>query len=102
VYGNLIALNNTLSRQLNSPEINYSVIRPLLNRWTKNWNEAIIYALMVNRLVNSPRLQRFKSHSTIHTHRVQFLKLAESDLAYASLQTARASMCELLASGLRI
>lgn len=40
------------SRQLTSPEVNYSIVRPLTNRFSKDKNHAIIYVLMVNRSVS--------------------------------------------------
>ncbi|KAJ9114907.1 hypothetical protein QFC20_001280 [Naganishia adeliensis] len=63
--------------QLSSPEVNYSVIRPLIQRFSKDKNHAIIYVLMVNR--------------------IRFLQLASGDLAFQALNTSRASMCEMLA-----
>ncbi|KAL7417287.1 hypothetical protein BDY24DRAFT_438375 [Mrakia frigida] len=63
--------------QLCAPDINFSILRPLLHNYTSTKNPAIIYALLLNR--------------------IQFLRLSESDLSFTALQSSRADLCEILA-----
>ena len=63
--------------QLNAPEVNFSVIKPLVAKYAQLENRAVIYAFLVVR-----------SH---------FLNSAEGDIAYATLRMARADFCELMA-----
>lgn len=72
--------------QFKTPAINFSVVRPLLLKLSSNSKgkqqppAALIYALLINR--------------------VQFKNEAELDLAFVGVQTARADLCELLATKL--
>lgn len=69
--------------QFKTPAINFSVVRPLLVKLSKGKQQppaALIYALLINR--------------------VQFKNEAELDLAFVGVQTARADLCELLATKL--
>ncbi|QRV74848.1 calcium channel YVC1 [Ceratobasidium sp. AG-Ba] len=63
--------------QLNAVDVNYSVFRPIVFKYTKLRNYAIVYACLVVR-----------SH---------FLSAASSDLAFAPLKRSRADACEILA-----
>ncbi|KAF8313679.1 hypothetical protein DL93DRAFT_2113916 [Clavulina sp. PMI_390] len=63
--------------QLSSPEVNFTVIRPLLFKYAALQNPAIIYVLLIVR-----------SH---------FQSLADDDLAYAPIIATRADACELIA-----
>jgi hypothetical protein len=70
-------IDSSLSwEQLNAPDVNFSVLRPMIATYTRVRSPAIIYALLLNR--------------------VQFLRLADSTLSFASLQRTRADLCELL------
>ncbi|CED84198.1 Uncharacterized conserved protein [Phaffia rhodozyma] len=63
--------------KLNAPDINFSILRPLLKTYINDKNPAIIYAILLNRL--------------------QFLRLAQEDLAFKGLLESRAMFCEILA-----
>jgi hypothetical protein len=65
------------SSQLTASDINFAIIRPIVFKYARLRNLAIVYACLVVR-----------SH---------FLSLAESDLAHANVMASRAMMCELLA-----
>lgn len=64
-------------RQLTASDINFAIIRPIVFKYARLRNLAIVYACLVVR-----------SH---------FLSLAVSDLAHANVMASRAMMCELLA-----
>ncbi|KAF9514620.1 hypothetical protein BS47DRAFT_1294946 [Hydnum rufescens UP504] len=63
--------------QLTTPEINFTVVRPLVLKYAKAHNPAVVYAMLVVR-----------SH---------FQSLAENNLAFTGIIQTRASLCELLA-----
>lgn len=64
-------------RQLTASDINFAIVRPLVFKYARLKNPAIVYACLVVR-----------SH---------FLSAAEDDLAYAGVSLSRASLCEILA-----
>ncbi|CCO30330.1 hypothetical protein BN14_04357 [Rhizoctonia solani AG-1 IB] len=63
--------------QLNAVDVNYSIFRPLVFKYAKLRNYAIVYASLV-----------------VRTH---FIDSASQDLAFAPLKLTRADACELLA-----
>ncbi|KAF8688934.1 Receptor-activated Ca2 -permeable cation channel, partial [Rhizoctonia solani] len=63
--------------QLNAVDVNYSIFRPLVFKYAKLRNYAIVYACLV-----------------VRTH---FIESASQDLAFAPLKLTRADACELLA-----
>lgn len=63
--------------QLTAADINFAIVRPLVFKYGRLENMAVIYACMVVR-----------SH---------FLAEAESHLAYSGVNFSRATLCELLA-----
>lgn len=64
-------------RALTASDINFAIIRPLVFKYAKLENMAVVYACFVVR-----------SH---------FLSEAEENLAYAGVMYSRANVCELLA-----
>ncbi|KZT60904.1 hypothetical protein CALCODRAFT_553404 [Calocera cornea HHB12733] len=66
--------------QLNAPDVNFAIVRPLVFKYEQLHNAALIYSLLLVRW--------------------HFVTLSTSDLAYSGVNTARASLCELLASKL--
>ncbi|KAG9039905.1 hypothetical protein FRB95_004377 [Tulasnella sp. JGI-2019a] len=63
--------------QLNAPDVNFSVVKPMVAMYSRIRNKAVIYAFLVVR-----------SH---------FINSADNDLAFATLFLARAAFCELVA-----
>lgn len=63
--------------QLRAPRLNTSVVRPLMQQFYDMHDISIVYALLVNRL--------------------QFLRDQSYQVHYLSVNTARATLCELLA-----
>ncbi|KAG8886401.1 hypothetical protein FRB97_004936 [Tulasnella sp. 331] len=63
--------------QLNAPEINFSIVKPLVAMYARIHNKAVIYAFLVVR-----------SH---------YMTSADEDLAFANMFMARAAFCELMA-----
>lgn len=63
--------------QLRAPRLNTSVVRPLMQQFYEMNDISIVYALLVNRL--------------------QFLRDQSYQVHYLSVNTARATLCELLA-----
>ncbi|KAF4614239.1 hypothetical protein D9613_007732 [Agrocybe pediades] len=63
--------------QLTAADINFSIVRPIVNRYARLKNIAVVYACLVVRSY--------------------FLAEAETDLAFAGVMFARASLCEILA-----
>ncbi|PCH42243.1 hypothetical protein WOLCODRAFT_137784 [Wolfiporia cocos MD-104 SS10] len=63
--------------QLTASDINFTIVRPLVFKYAKLDNMAVVYACFVVR-----------SH---------FLSQAEADLAYSGVMMSRASLCEILA-----
>ncbi|KAG8962114.1 hypothetical protein FRC05_005514 [Tulasnella sp. 425] len=71
-------IDSTLSwDQMNAPEVNFPIVKPLVADYARLQNKAIIHACLVVR-----------SH---------FIANADEDLAFASLCYTRAAFCELLA-----
>ncbi|KZO94176.1 hypothetical protein CALVIDRAFT_528947 [Calocera viscosa TUFC12733] len=66
--------------QLNAPDVNFAVVRPLVFKYEQLNNPAMIFAFLLVRW--------------------HFVTIAESDLAYSGVNTSRAALCELLASKL--
>ncbi|THH21422.1 hypothetical protein EW146_g156 [Bondarzewia mesenterica] len=64
-------------RQLTASDINFAIVRPLVFKYARLRNPAIVYACLVVR-----------SH---------FLSAAENDMAYSGVNISRASLCEILA-----
>ncbi|KAG8997457.1 hypothetical protein FRB90_012495 [Tulasnella sp. 427] len=62
---------------INAPDVNFSIVKPLVAAYARLQNKAIIHACLV-----------VKSH---------FIASADEDLAFASLCFSRAAFCELLA-----
>lgn len=65
------------NRQLTASDINFAIVRPLVMRYAKLKNMAVVYACLVVR-----------SH---------FIEASDSDLAYSNVMVSRAMMCEILA-----
>ena len=65
------------TRQLTAADINFSIIRPLVNKYARLRNMATVYVCLVVRSY--------------------FLTEAETDLAFANLMLSRANMCEIMA-----
>ncbi|PWN29012.1 hypothetical protein BDZ90DRAFT_231015 [Jaminaea rosea] len=63
--------------ELTGHELNFAVVRPLARKYSKLHSPAILYAFLVTR--------------------IYFLREADRDLAYQSVNQARASLCEILA-----
>ncbi|KAJ7284865.1 receptor-activated Ca2+-permeable cation channel [Mycena rebaudengoi] len=63
--------------QLTASDINFSIVRPIVLKYAKLKNMAVVYACLVNR--------------------GYFLEEAEEDLAYAGVMQSRATLCEILA-----
>ncbi|EPT01375.1 hypothetical protein FOMPIDRAFT_133127 [Fomitopsis schrenkii] len=74
----LCSLDTALSwDQLTASDINFAVVRPLVFRYAKLDNMAVVYACFVVR--------------------AHFLSEAEENLAYSGVMLSRASLCEILA-----
>ncbi|KAJ6577224.1 receptor-activated Ca2+-permeable cation channel [Mycena capillaripes] len=63
--------------QLTASDINFSIVRPIVLKYAKLKNMAVVFACLVNR--------------------AYFLEEAEQDLAYAGVMLSRATLCEILA-----
>ncbi|KAJ7104262.1 receptor-activated Ca2+-permeable cation channel [Mycena belliarum] len=63
--------------QLTASDINFSIVRPIVLKYAKLTNMAVVYACLVNR--------------------AYFLEESENDLAYAGVMLSRATLCEILA-----
>ncbi|KAJ7475729.1 receptor-activated Ca2+-permeable cation channel [Mycena latifolia] len=63
--------------QLTASDINFSIVRPIVLKYAKLKNMAVVYACLVNR--------------------AYFLEESEDDLAYAGVMLSRATLCEILA-----
>ncbi|KAF7327794.1 hypothetical protein MKEN_00359200 [Mycena kentingensis (nom. inval.)] len=63
--------------QLTASDVNFAVVRPLVLKYAKLKNMAVVYACLVNRAF--------------------FLEESENDLAYAGVMLSRATLCEILA-----
>ncbi|KAG8906384.1 hypothetical protein FRB99_006979 [Tulasnella sp. 403] len=63
--------------QLTAPDVNFTVVKPLVATYSRLHNKAVVHAFLVVR-----------SH---------FISTAEDDLAFASLCLSRAAFCELMA-----
>lgn len=63
--------------QLTASDVNFAVIRPLVFKYARLKNPAVVYACLVVRS--------------------RFLSLAGEDMAYTGVMLARADMCEILA-----
>ncbi|PPQ91007.1 hypothetical protein CVT25_013932 [Psilocybe cyanescens] len=63
--------------QLTAADINFSIVRPIVNKYARLRNMAVVYACLVVRSY--------------------FLSESESDLAFSGVMTARANLCEILA-----
>ncbi|KAF9048651.1 receptor-activated Ca2+-permeable cation channel [Panaeolus papilionaceus] len=63
--------------QLTAADINFSLVRPIVNKYAQLHNMAIVYACLVVRSY--------------------FLSQAETDLAFAGVMISRANLCEILA-----
>jgi len=68
------------TRQLKAADINFSIIRPLVNKYARLKNMATVYVCLVVRSY--------------------FLTEAETGLAFANLMLSRANMCEIMATKL--
>ncbi|KAJ8078670.1 hypothetical protein PM082_012953 [Marasmius tenuissimus] len=66
--------------QLTASDVNFSVVRPIVFKYARLRNLAVVYACLVVRSY--------------------YLKESEADLAYAGVNLARANLCELLATKL--
>lgn len=66
-----------LSRQLTASDINFTIIRPLVLKYSSLNNLATVYSCLVVR--------------------GNFLRLSDESLVHANLNTSRAMLCELLA-----
>jgi hypothetical protein len=64
-------------RQLMASDINFAVVRPLVTKYAKLRNMAVVYACMVVRSY--------------------FLAQSASDLAHAGVMYSRATLCEIMA-----
>ncbi|KAF7330430.1 hypothetical protein MVEN_02481800 [Mycena venus] len=63
--------------QLTASDINFTIVRPIVLKYAKLKNMAVVYACLVNR--------------------AYFLEESENDLAYAGIMLSRATLCEILA-----
>ncbi|KAH6913281.1 hypothetical protein BKA70DRAFT_1369915 [Coprinopsis sp. MPI-PUGE-AT-0042] len=73
-----ITVNSALSwEQLTAADINFSIVRPLVNKYARLRNISVVYACLVVRQY--------------------FLSEAEAELAFAGVMQSRASLCELMA-----
>ncbi|KAF7375030.1 hypothetical protein MSAN_00389100 [Mycena sanguinolenta] len=63
--------------QLTASDINFTIVRPIVLKYAKLKNMALVYACLVNR--------------------AHFLEESENDLAYAGVMLSRATLCEILA-----
>ncbi|KAJ7274546.1 hypothetical protein B0H12DRAFT_1228255 [Mycena haematopus] len=63
--------------QLTASDINFTIVRPIVLKYAKLKNMAVVYACLVNR--------------------AYFLEESEDDLAYAGVMLSRATLCEILA-----
>ncbi|EAU85471.1 hypothetical protein CC1G_06372 [Coprinopsis cinerea okayama7 len=63
--------------QLTAADINFSIVRPLVNKYARLRNISVVYACLVVRQY--------------------FLTESEAELAYAGVMVSRASLCEILA-----
>lgn len=63
--------------QLTAADINFSIVRPIVNKYARLKNMAVVYACLVVRSY--------------------FLSESDSDLAFAGVMLSRASLCEILA-----
>ncbi|KAJ7637601.1 receptor-activated Ca2+-permeable cation channel [Mycena polygramma] len=63
--------------QLTASDINFSIVRPVVLKYAKLKNMAVVYACLVNR--------------------AYFLEESEDNLAYAGVMLSRATLCEILA-----
>ncbi|KAF9466490.1 receptor-activated Ca2+-permeable cation channel [Collybia nuda] len=71
-------IDSTLSwDQLTASDINFSIVRPIVAKYARLKNMAVVYACLVVRSY--------------------FLSESESDLAYAGVMQSRATLCEILA-----
>ena len=75
--GARLRIDNIHARQLTASDINFAVVRPLVFKYAKLENIAVVYACFVVR-----------SH---------FLSEAEDNLAYSGVLLSRAALCEILA-----
>ncbi|KAK1924838.1 hypothetical protein DB88DRAFT_534891 [Papiliotrema laurentii] len=95
--------------QLNAPSINYTLIRPIIDRLApteyKSEREPL---LSPDARLNDTEESRYTGPAESKTcigailfalmaNRLQFISLANSDLSYAPLQSTRAAFCELVA-----
>lgn len=71
------ALTPNHTRQLTASDINFAIVRPLVFKYARLDNMAVIYACLVVRSY--------------------FLSEADSNLAYSGVSFSRATLCELLA-----
>ncbi|KAL7424047.1 hypothetical protein Q5752_001632 [Cryptotrichosporon argae] len=99
--------------QLNSPPVNYSLVRPLVDRFTPRYHRGSAKGVTA-RLHVPERHDAAESGANgdaedhefglgavlyaLMASRIQFISLSEADLSYAPLQTTRAAFCELLAT----
>lgn len=65
------------NRQLTASDINFSIVRPLVFKYARLKNMAVVYACLVVRSY--------------------FLAEAESDLAFVNVMNSRATLCEIMA-----
>ncbi|EJD07018.1 receptor-activated Ca2+-permeable cation channel [Fomitiporia mediterranea MF3/22] len=73
-----VTVNTALSwEQLTASDISFAIVRPLVYKYAKLGNEAVVYACLVVR-----------SH---------FIHAADQDMAHANVMASRAMMCEILA-----
>jgi hypothetical protein len=63
--------------QLTAADINFSIVRPIVNKYARLKNMAVVYACLVVRSY--------------------FLSESDCDLAFAGVMLSRASLCEILA-----
>ncbi|KAJ7903703.1 receptor-activated Ca2+-permeable cation channel [Mycena olivaceomarginata] len=63
--------------QLTASDINFTIVRPIVLKYAKLKNMAVVFACLVNR--------------------ANFLEESEDDLAYAGVMLSRATLCEILA-----
>ncbi|KDQ24626.1 hypothetical protein PLEOSDRAFT_52386 [Pleurotus ostreatus PC15] len=66
-----------LKRQLTASDINFSIVRPLVQKYARLENLSVVYACLVVRSY--------------------FLGASEDDLAYSSVMLTRANLCEIMA-----
>ncbi|WVN86773.1 uncharacterized protein L203_101945 [Cryptococcus depauperatus CBS 7841] len=98
--------------QLNSPPINYSLVRPIVQRYVPKTDEAGAGSLLTSMGMPSDGVELGigRAHPTFQqgpslgdvlyalmANRIQFITLSTGDLSSAPVQTTRASFCELLA-----